>query len=350
MNKAMKADPTNDLPGRVAQALAALGVPAQRRPAAKALGACTLRLGPKGQWVDYAVVLQPQLARATMGAALMQARQLAAPGANPTLLVAEYVTPPVAEDLRAQGQPFADAAGNAWLPAPLVYITGRKPATKPMVPATGRADTPAGLKTLFALLCDPALADAPHRAIAAAAGVALGGVPGVLQDLQQQGHLLVLGKRRRLDATRRVLDAWAQAYARRLRAKTLHAVYTTTTFDTWAEWQLDPAVCLWGGEPAANLLTHYLRPGVLTIYANKLPPLLMAKQRMIKANINFHINDDRVLEWRKPFWGTLPAGPRADTVPPVLVYADLLATGDGRCIETANLLYEQTLAGTFPQG
>lgn len=344
----MKADLTTDLAGRVAQALAALGVPAQRRPAPA--GACTLRLGPKGHWVDYAVVLQPQLARATMGAALMQARQAAVKGGHATLLVAEYVTPPVADDLRAQGQPFADAAGNAWLPAPLVFITGRKPTSKAIAPAAGRADTPAGLKILFALLCDPALADAPHRAIAAAAGVALGGVPAVLQDLQQQGHLLVLGKRRRLDATRRVLDAWAQAYARRLRAKTLHAVYTTSTFDTWAEWQLDPAVGLWGGEPAANLLTQYLRPGVLTIYANKLPPLLMAKQRMIKANINFNINGDRVLEWRKPFWGQLPAGPRPDTVPPVLVYADLLATGDGRCIETANMIYEQYLAGTFPQG
>ena len=340
----MEADQTTDLAERVTQALAAMGVPAQCRPAPA--GACTLRLGPKGQWADYTVVIVPHLARATMGAALMQARQVVQKVGKPTLLVAEYVTPPVADDLRAQGQPFADAVGNAWLPAPLVFITGRKPATKPVPPAAGRADTPAGLKILFALLCDPALADAPHRAIAAAAGVALGGVPAVLQDLHQQGHLLVLGKRRRLDATRRVLDAWAQAYARRLRSKTLQAVYVTPTFDTWADWPLDPADGLWGGEPAANLLTQYLRPGVLTIYARRLPPMLMARQRMTRADGQV----DRVLEWRKPFWGQLPAGPRPDVVPPVLVYADLLATGDGRCIETANVLYEQYLAGTFPQG
>ncbi len=320
-----------------------MGVPAQCRPAPA--GACALRLGPKGQWVDYTVVAQPTLARATLGAALMQARQAAQLVNTPTLLVAEYVTPPVADDLRAQGQPFADAAGNAWLPAPLVFITGRKPATKPLQPATGRADTPAGLKTLFALLCHPELADDTHRAMAAAAGVALGSVPAVLQDLQQHGHLLVLGKRRRLHATRRVLDAWAQAYARRLRAKTLQAVYATPTFDQWADWPLDPADGLWGGEPAANLLTQYLRPGVLTIYAHKLPPLLMAGQRMRAPEGP----TGRVLEWRKPFWGQLPAGPRPDTVPPVLVYADLLATGDGRCIETAAMVYEQYLASTFPQ-
>ena len=338
----MQADPTPDLPERVAQALAAMGVPTQARPAPG--GACTLRVGPKGQWTDYTVVLMPHLARATMGAALMQARQVAAEGGKPTLLAAEYVTPPVADELRAQGQPFADAVGNAWLPAPLVFITGRKRASKPVPAAAGRADTPVGLKILFAMLCDPALADAPHRAIAAAAGVALGGVPAVLQDLQQQGHLLVLGKRRRLDATRRVLDAWAQAYARRLRDKTLHGVYVTPTFDAWAEWPLDPADGLWGGEPAANLLTNYLRPGVLTIYAKRLPPMLMARQRMTRADGQ----SERILEWRKPFWGQLPAGLRPDVVPPVLVYADLLATGDGRCIETANVLYEQHLASAFP--
>jgi len=338
----MKAHQPADLTELVAQALAAMGVPAQCRPAPA--DACTLRLGPKGQWADYIAVAQPQLARATMGAALMQARQVAQKAGKPTILLAEYVTPPVADDLRVQGQPFADAAGNAWLPVPLVFITGRKPATKPVPPAAGRADTPAGLKTWFALLCQPELADATHRAIAVAAGVALGGVPAVLQDLQQQGHLMVLGKRRRLNATRRVLDAWAQAYARRLHAKTLHAVYLTPLFDTWADWQLDPADGLWGGEPAANLLTKYLRPGVLTIYTKRLPPLFMAKQRMTKATGQ----TERVLEWRQPFWGQLPPGPRADTVPPVLVYADLLATGDGRCIETANVLYDQYLAATFP--
>lgn len=340
----MKADQPAVLAERVAQALVAMGVSANALSAPG--GAFTLRVGPMEPGADYTVVPAPHLARATMGAALMQARQQAAVGGNPTVLAAEYVTPPVADDLRAQGQPFADTVGNAWLPAPLVFITGRKPATKPVPAAAGRADTPAGLKVLFALLCDPALANAPHRAIAAAAGVALGGVPAVLQDLQQLGHLVVLGKRRRLDATRRVLDAWAQAYARRLRAKTLQGVYLTPGFDTWTTWALDPAEALWGGEPAASLLTNYLRPGVLTIYAQRLPTPLMARQRMTRA----HGQTERTLEWRKPFWGQLPAGPRPDAVPTVLVYADLLATGDGRCIETAHVLYEQYLAGTFAQG
>ena len=331
------------LPERAVQALAALGVPAQCRAAPA--GACTLRLGPKGQWTDYRAVAAPALARATLGAALMQARQTAQQTGQPTVLLAEHVTPPLAEDLRAQGQPFVDAAGNAWVPQPMVFITGRRPQGKAVLPAAGRADTPAGLKILFALLCQPELADATHRAIAAAAGVALGGVPAVLLDLRQQGHLPMLGQRRRLDATRPLLDRWAQVYARRLRPKTLKGLYTTPLLDTWAEWGLTPTDGLWGGEPAARLLTNYLRPGVLTIYTPRLPSQFMARQRMSKA---IGPMTERVVEWRVPFWGELPPGPRPDIVPPVLVYADLLATGDGRCIETAEVLYDQYLAAAFP--
>jgi hypothetical protein len=56
----------------------------------------------------------------------------------------------------------------------------------------------------------------------------------------------------------------------------------------------------------------------------------------------------RVLEWRKPFWGNMATTTRPDIVHPVLVYADLLATGDARCIETAQLVYDEYLARLLP--
>jgi hypothetical protein len=55
-----------------------------------------------------------------------------------------------------------------------------------------------------------------------------------------------------------------------------------------------------------------------------------------------------LVEIRKPFWGkALDTGRRADLVPEPLVYADLLATGDARCIETAQMVYEEHLARLF---
>lgn len=87
-------------------------------------------------------------------------------------------------------------------------------------------------------------------------------------------------------------------------------------------------------------------PGVHTVYAEKLPPWLLVEQKMVTARSVQA--GDRVLEWRKPFWGLMPFEGRDDTVHPVLVYADLLATGDARCIETAQLVYDKYLARLLP--
>ncbi|MDO8774630.1 MAG: type IV toxin-antitoxin system AbiEi family antitoxin [Burkholderiaceae bacterium] len=305
-----------------------------------------LRVRRDGRQVDYVVEAKNRLTPATLGAATMQLQHVAA--GRPALLVTDYLTPPMAERLRQQQQPFADTAGNVYLEGTglLVYVTGRKLQDKAAAPHAGKAYTTTGLKVIFALLCEPTLADAPQRAIAAAAGVALGAIPAVLADLQQTGHLLVLPKHRRLNATKRLLDEWALTYARRLRAKTLQATYVVKDFDAWPQWPLD-APALWGGEPAANLLVQYLKPGVLTIYADRLPPKLLMEQRMTMARSGQV--GDRVLEWHKPFWGNMPATtPRPDIVHPVLVYADLLATGDARCIETAQLVYDEYLARLLP--
>jgi len=305
-----------------------------------------LRVGKGKAHVDYVVEAKRTVTPATLGAAVMQLRHIADAAGRPPLLVADYLTPPIADQLRANQQQFADTAGNAYLegPAFLVYVTGRKP-KEGKVTRPNKTFTATGLKVLFALICDPELADAPHRTIAAAAAVALGAVPAALADLQQLGKLLVATKRR-LNGDKRLLDEWALAYARALRGKTLLATYVAQKFDTWQKWELDPAQARWGGEPAAHLLVQYLRPGVLTIYTEKLPPRLMVEQRLVKAG---RMAQEHLVEVRKPFWGeTLRTEGRVDTVPPALVYADLLATGDGRCIETAQMVYEQYLAGLFP--
>ena len=307
-----------------------------------------LRVGNAGALVTYVVEARTRLTPATHGAVTMQLQQTAATTGQPVLLVTDYLTPPMAQKLRDQKQQFADVAGNVYLEGPglLVFVTGRKPPNDQLVPHAGKAQTMTGLKVMFALLCDPLLADAPQRAIAARAGVALGALPAVLADLQQTGELLLWRKSRRLNATKRVLDDWALAYARRLRAKSLQAIYAVKDFHTWPQWQLDEPA-LWGGEPAANLLVQYLRPGVLTIYADKLLPTLQAQHAMRKVQL---LEENcTMLEWRKPFWGALPATTRPGTVHPVLVYADLLATGDARCIETAKRVYDEHLAQLLPR-
>lgn len=301
--------------------------------------------------VDVVIEAKRNATPATLGAMMEQAKAQALAHGKPVILVTDYVTPPVADRLRAAQQQFIDVAGNAYLEAPgwFVFVAGRKPVRTGAPKHAAKGATPAGMKVAFALLCDPALVDMPHRTIALAAGVALGAVPGILADMRENGELVVLGKIRRLQANKRMLDHWAMLYARTLRPKTLTATYTTENFRDWAKWKLDPRHVKWGAEPAAALLTRYLRPGILTLYTEKLPVKMMVDQQLRPMHAPTGV---AMVEVRKPFWGatlTLHGnGLREDTVPPVLIYADLLATGDARCIETAQKVYDDYLAQLLP--
>jgi hypothetical protein len=299
--------------------------------------------------VDYAVEVKRQVTPQTVGAVVAQLKHCGELTRKPPLLVTTHVAPPVADRLTAANQQFVDAAGNAYLNAPgmFVLITGRKPdkdADK-VAEKAGDVFTKPGVKTLFALICNPELAAATYRQIAATAKVALGALPGVLAGLQQAGHLHVMGNKRKLVTTKRLLDEWALAYARRLRGKQLLRTLVTPDFGKWREWDLHADHAKWGGEPAAGLLTNYLEPGVLTLYVEKPPARLMVEHRMTAARANDAHN---IVEIRTPFWGEgLVNKHRADLVPEALVYADLLATGDARCIEAAQMIYEEYLARLF---
>jgi hypothetical protein len=299
----------------------------------------------------YLAALRQQVTPATLGATVAALRDLRTRTGMPVLLVTGYVTPPVAQKLREQHQAFADAAGNVHIEAPnlLVYVVGNKPAER----TTGRvhkAITPNGIKVLFLLLRGPDLAAAPHRTIAAKAGVALGAIPAIFADLERDGRLLATKKNRRFQATKRDLDAWAVAYAQVLRPRTMTAAYTTPDFATWKEWAFTADDACWGGEPAAQILVGHLEPEVLTLYARDLPRRFIVEHRLTTARPR---QGGPHLELRKPFWPDAPAHDiptalGAPTAPPVLVYADLLATGDARCIETAQLVYERYLAQHLP--
>jgi hypothetical protein len=80
-------------------------------------------------------------------------------------------------------------------------------------------------------------------------------------------------------------------------------------------------------------MTKYLQPGTATLYADEIDPKLL-----IDLKLQLDPKDGNVEVLRR-FW-TQP-GQEPGIAPLPLVYADLLATGDARCIETAKLLHEQ---------
>jgi hypothetical protein len=286
----------------------------------------TLSLRFGGRELRYLVEAKRRLRPATLGAVI---HQLRACGGNP-LLVTDHVTPPLADALRAQGIEFLDAAGNAFLNQPplLVFVKGQRPAEEGPALERGRAFQATGLQVLFALLARPELVALPYRAIATVAGVAHGTVGWVMAELPGLGYVAKVGGRRRLVNGERLLDRWTEAYARTLRPKLLLGRYRGDlgALQLTTPW---PGGVLIGGELAAARLTRHLRPGTATFYAQAVDPNVLLKL-VLKADAEGNV------DFRRRFWN-FPAE-KMQLAPTLLVYADLLAIGDARCLETARVL------------
>lgn len=264
--------------------------------------------------------------------AVIKARSTTA--AHPPILVAPYVTRETAEHCRNLKLPFIDTAGNAYIEAEglLVYVVGL-PRPTDLVRDKFRALTPAGLQVTFAILCRPDLLQKTYREIARAAKVALGTVGPVLKDLQGRGF--VHGARNELRAPGRLMEEWVTRYATTLRPK-LGVRRFAADPATLTKANLKGQHAFWGGEFAADRLTHMLRPSEFTIYSAG-PWTKLASAYRLRADP--HGN----LEVLRTFWDFPWDGPDADLAPPLLIYADLMASQDGRNIEIARRIHEQYL-------
>jgi hypothetical protein len=257
-----------------------------------------------------------------------------------TLLITDVVTPPIAELLKETDIPFIDTAGNAYINEPPLYIfiKGNKARQTLAKEPLRRLFKPAGLRVIFALLNNPDLANKPYRYIAEAAGVALGTVGWVIKDMKEMFFLLDLGQEhRKLVNLENLLKRWIEVYPEQLRPKQIRARFEANNQNWWQEINVKEFGVLWGGEVAAANIVQYLKPSMVTIYTNQPLGNLVFRNKLRRAD---HGN----VEVLTPFWNFDYGLADEGFVPPLLIYADLIATGDNRNIETAGIIYEQYLA------
>ncbi|MDI6807438.1 MAG: type IV toxin-antitoxin system AbiEi family antitoxin [Candidatus Eisenbacteria bacterium] len=255
------------------------------------------------------------------------------------LVVTPHVPQRLARKLRDLNIQFMDTVGNAYINEPpiFIFINGNKPQRRLQLTSEEGMLGRAGLHVVFALLCKRELENAPYRDIAEVADVALGTVAAVVKDLLRQGYMIEKQEGgRKLTRKKELLDKWTIAYAERVRRKTLIGRYTAIRPEFWQDVDLVPYDAQWGGEVAADRMVHYVRPEIVTIYARRpLNDLLLALK--LRKNQEGHV------ELRQRFWKFELNELRRDLVPPLLVYADLLATADVRNVETARMIYNEYL-------
>lgn len=228
----------------------------------------------EGDWgrATYACEAKRHVTHATLGAVANQMRRLAAPNAQP-LLLTEYVPPELGTELRKRQIEFVDTAGNAHLHAEglRVWTLGHKPAVRRA--RRGHAFHLAGLRVLYQVLRAPKDTLAlTQRELAARAGIALGGVGAILDDLQNQGWITTHADKREVFDLRRAQMRFEEGYAERLRERlqplTCRQRPETTLPDLAALVRKNyrNGEVLLGGELGAAELTQQLRPEAATLH------------------------------------------------------------------------------------
>jgi hypothetical protein len=307
----------------------------------KGFGDGLIRIEHQGLEWFFIAEAKRRINRAVIGMVAQQFFQYDEKG----LLVVRYVTPQLADQLKELDIPFIDTVGNAYVNVPpiFIFVKGNKPTEELRQDPLNRTFKVRGLQVLFALLCNPGLENRPLREIAREADVALGTVQWVLKDLKTMGYLVDMGKRgRKLVRKENLLKRWVTAYPEQLRPKQLIRRFRAEDREWWKKFDLKQYQAYWGGEVAASILTQYLKPEVVTIYTNQPIGRLVLKNRL-KRDPNGKI------EILNAFWNFEQRHLFYDTVHPILVYADLMATGDSRAIEVAKVIYENEIAQIIPR-
>ncbi len=256
-----------------------------------------------------------------------------------TLLIAERIYPKMKTLLKAFNINFLDMQGNIYLKDNGVFLYIDQQQKKTEQAKTNNLFTPAGLKVVFNILLKPALINQTYREIAGETGVALDTINKTFTTLEQKKYLLRIdNKKRKLQNKKKLLDNWITNYNDVLREKLFLGRYRFANHkNEWHQLKLNTPQTQWGGEPAANILTNYIQTGEFYIYTQEEVPGVMKQLGIVPDQAG------NILLYKK-FWTNHD---QQNIVPAILVYADLLNTGEPRNLETANILYNETIKDKF---
>jgi hypothetical protein len=259
---------------------------------------------------------------------------------KPLMIIAQNIFPAIKEAFRKHNIAYIDTAGNIYLNTArnFIWIDGRK--DLPVIAETpNRAFTKTGLKVLFHLLLEEDLINEPYRKIAEITGTAIGNINNIYRGLKEQGFIENLDDKRLLMVNKpALLDRWITGYANRLKPALHIGNFRFVNPEDERKWEnikFKNTETQWGSEPAAAVITKYLYPEMFTIYTTEQRIDLIKKHHFVPDN-NGNI---RIF---KMFWKPgLFSKKDALCVPPLLIYTDLINTGDPRNIETAQKIYNQ---------
>ncbi|WP_316846393.1 type IV toxin-antitoxin system AbiEi family antitoxin [Pedobacter psychrodurus] len=256
-----------------------------------------------------------------------------------SLIIADYLSKDTAERLKESGVNYLDRAGNAHIKTDniFLYVEGRK-ARINKKNNQSRAFAEAGLKLLLLFITNPESLQFNYREIAARTDIALGSVSNIINELEEENFLLKTTKGRTLKHRDELIRRWVTAYNETIKPRVFRRKMRSIEQQRLSDQILDHSNihAYLGGEGAGAIMTGYLKAQDFTIYSDMGMATLAKTLKLVPDELGN-------VEIYHPIWTKGLILNRPNIAPPLIVYADLLANGNSRNIETAKMIMENGL-------
>ena len=278
----------------------------------------------------FGVIAKSVVMNSNMSFAIQQAKVAHEATNLPILLVLGYVQPSIMRTLYDNGISVIDYAGNCMIKHGLlcVNISGQKNTYRNDIKSHTLSE--GAIKLIYRFLSDKAFISKAYRTISGATGQSLGSIKNTIEELTNRQFVMHTDKGRKLINEDKLLELWVQAYNQTIRPKLMlrrMSFRTDEMRSNWYDVNL-PEGMSWGGDCGANLTDGYLIPGSFEIYTSKPSAMLMTTGMVIP-------NENGEITLYQKFWDD---DNDTKVVPKLIIYADLMNSGDSRQIEAAQKL------------
>ena len=262
----------------------------------------------------------------------------------PVLVASKYITPKSKKIFRDKHINYIDSFGNAYIELKNLKIYIEQGNAKPYNSEYSNIFTQSGGQILFNLLKNSELINETQRYLAHISNVSLGSVSKFLKGLFDEGYSVKWNNQQKYQLINKetLLEKWIVI----LNEKVLPAhkignfTFSKTNHVHWKNQLTHPNV-LWSGEPGAALVTTYLNPEKFSMFT----PL--PKSEIIK-NLKLLPDAKGEISIYKPFWLEGKTIERLsnninnqNVVHPLIIYAQLIYSGNSRNLETAQILFNE---------
>lgn len=248
------------------------------------------------------------------------------------LLASHYITPNAKVLLNEYRINYLDSGGNIRLKLKngIIHIEGKYVQSQSEL-YKNRAFTKVGAKLIFTFLKNPTYVNLNYRSLSEISTCSLGSISKIIDHLKEGQFIITLpDKKIKLVQKEKLMSKWIEVLSKQLLPSMLIGTYNFANKINWYEINLKHKIGYkWGGEVAASILTQNLKPQEYTIYTSKNSNQVIRELKLIP-------DKNGELKIYKEFWNDGSKGIKSDTVDPILIYGELVASSDSRNVEVAN--------------